>query len=96
MQIDFHLGTGANAYIFQKTWPEIAPYILLIAKKREVCPSLCELANGMYINNFLGANILAQNLLHLNNFVEIRTFDCLCFNVHVYTNIKNFYLHMQL
>lgn len=50
LQIDFQMETGVDAHIFHKKWPEIAPYILLLAKKTDVCPSLCELTNG---SNFL-------------------------------------------
>lgn len=46
LQIDFQLKTEIDVFTFHKKWPEIAPYILLLAEKTEVCPSLCELANG--------------------------------------------------
>ncbi|XP_039303477.1 uncharacterized protein LOC120357365 [Solenopsis invicta] len=47
LQIDFQLETKTDTLTFQQKWPDIAPYIRLLAEKTEVCPTLCEVTNDV-------------------------------------------------
>jgi len=49
LQIDFKIVTGIDAHIFPNKWSQIAPYVLDLGTKKEACPSLCELHNGMCV-----------------------------------------------
>lgn len=59
LQTDFETETGIDAHSFPKKWSTIAPYILDLAAKKEICPSLCELHNGIHIHKYIYLYIIS-------------------------------------
>ncbi|KAM0735231.1 hypothetical protein ACS0PU_011344 [Formica fusca] len=47
IRIDCGIATGIDTLIFQKKWPEICPYVIQIAEKKQACPALCELKHDV-------------------------------------------------